>query len=218
MDKGNEGGPFKPPFCCHLAFATTPAMPCGALRRQSRPRLPRNAVQHRGPSSQATPAFPFLAMPYKPVLAMPAMPYPSRPRRALPVLRSQSRTTEPCLPRVTKPIGAHRSTPRLHRAAKRCLSGHACHAMSFLERAWPRHTVPAEPSRTMPVHATPAIPILAHPSLPHLPRLTWQRHASPAMQVQSWPRSYTPSLPRLFMALRALPCLHRRTLHYPDHA
>jgi hypothetical protein len=69
----------------------------------------------------------------------------------------------------------------------------------------------------MPVHATPANPILAHPSLPHLPRLTWQRHASPAVQIQSWPCPYIPSLLCLSISLRALPCLRRRTLHYPDH-
>ena len=136
------------------------------------------ALRCLAPSSQATPATPRL----------------TSSRRALPVLPCQARTTEPCLPCVTKPIGAHRSTPRLPRIAKRCLSGHACHAVPRSRLASPHRACNAVPELTTPWLTMPAAsghasPVLALPALPcHArarPRLTSQARSGRDLRIHA---------------------------------
>ena len=94
-------------------------------------------------------------------------------------------------------------------------------AMPYLDRAWPRHTVPAIPRGAIPVHATPASLILAHPSLPRLRRRYWPGNAMPRLPhlaIPRLPHLALPALPCNSMLDLALPRLPCRALHEPDHA
>ena len=148
--------------------------------------------------------------------ATPAGPRLTSSRRALPVLRGQSRPTEPCLPRVTKPTG-----PR-----------HACIALPSAALL----VMPATPCRSSiaPGLATPCLQYHAEPcrSTPRLPVRSWPIHrclacdaatglATPCLACRVWPCLpflAMPALPCNSMLDLALPRLPCRALHEPDHA
>ena len=110
--------------------------------------------------------------------ATPATPRLTSSRRALPALRGQSRPTEPCLPRI----------------AKRCLPGHACHAVPRSRLASPHRACNAVPELTTPWLTMPAAsghasPVLALPALPcHArarPRLTSQARSGRDLRIHA---------------------------------
>ena len=201
--------PYQPGIPRHAcrAFPGLPHLP--SLRRRTPPDLAYQACQSL--PSQTVPCPPFLASlprprsrqnsPSQPRLACRASPYRARP-----------------------PLPATPVRPRLSLPADPCLPDHACQTLRFLDRSWPRHSVPANPAvqrhpfhacRSTPanracpsapsdacsaLHARPSHPLVTSPAMPSenvptRPCLPCLALARPHLASRALPRSASPTSP-----------------------
>ena len=126
------------------------------------------------------------------------------------------------MPAMTDRARPHRSLTRLPHAAKRCLPGHACHAVPRSRLASPHRACNTTRSHTGPRHACQSDPGPSIAALPATPLLAWQRHASPAASGHAsrpLPCTTTPSLPfRVNLTVPRLPVLAASCRALQSHA
>ena len=196
-------GPIRAPILLPFGNRNTPAEPQRAVPWAAKPGHACDDVQRQ--TLPTRPAVPYL--PHQPVSrqispSQPCLPCRASPYRARP-------------PLLATPVQATPSLP-----ADPCLPDHACRSLQFLDRSWPRHSVPANPAvQRHPFHACqsqpdPATPCLTCRSWPSAPSDACHTGPDPATTalpaMPPWRRPTRPCLPclalaRPLLAGRALP-------------
>ena len=204
-----------------------PAGPCGALRRQARPRLrghasPVHAVPCRScganpglpshaclalpsPPVHATPASRFQALPYWSCLQRHAVPRSrlASPHRACNTTRSHAGPHHACQSDPGPSIAASPATPLLawQRHASPAASGHASRFLPCLRcRAIPCSTSPCRACRAVPCTSptTPSLPFRTNLTVPRLPVLAASCRALQSHACKTLERRALPNLPCQF--------------------